>query len=68
VRSRCFIVIVAVAAFIPYVAAPGIAHGVKAISSPPAAMLFDTSPAAAADGSDAANQIVSDRRDSDAFV
>lgn len=63
-----FIVVVAVAAFVPYVAAPGIANGVKAISTPPAAMIFDTSPAAASDGSDAANRIVSDRRQNDAAV
>ncbi|MFM0629899.1 hypothetical protein [Paraburkholderia xenovorans] len=63
-----FIVVVAVAAFVPYVAAPGIVNGVKAISNPPAAMMFDTSPAAASDGSDAANRIVSDRRERDASV
>jgi hypothetical protein len=57
-----------VAAFIPYVAAPGIANGVKAISAPPAAMRFDASPAAPADGSDAANRIVSGRSESDAAV
>ncbi|MFM0418980.1 hypothetical protein [Paraburkholderia aromaticivorans] len=63
-----FIVVVAVAAFIPYVAAPGIANGVKAISTPPAAMLFDTPPAPAASGSDAANRIVSGQRETDASV
>jgi hypothetical protein len=63
-----FIVVVAVAAFVPYVAAPSIANGVKAISNPPAARMFDTSPAAASDGNDAANRIVSDRRESDAAV
>jgi hypothetical protein len=63
-----FIVVVAVAAFVPYVAAPGIANGVKAISTPPAAMRFDTSPATASDGSDAANRIVSGQRASDASV
>jgi hypothetical protein len=57
-----------VAAFVPYVAAPGIVNGVKAISNPPAAMMFDMSPAAASDASDAANRIVSDRRESDASV
>jgi hypothetical protein len=31
-------------------------------------MMFDTSPAAASDGNDAANRIVSDRRESDAAV
>ena len=63
-----FIVVVAVAAFIPYVAAPGIANGVKAISTPPVAMLFDTPPAPAAGGSDAANRIVSGQRETDASV
>lgn len=62
-----FIVVVAVAAFIPYVAAPGIANGVKAISTP-AAMLFDAPPAAAADRSDAANRIVSGQRETEASV
>jgi hypothetical protein len=55
-----FIVVVAVAAFIPYVAAPGIANGVKAISSPPpAAVTFDPAPPMPSYGSDAANRIVS---------
>ncbi|WNC93919.1 hypothetical protein RI103_24370 [Paraburkholderia sp. FT54] len=63
-----FIIVVAVAAFIPYVAAPGIANGVKALSAPSAAMSFETSPAAASDGSDAANRIVSGRRETDASV
>lgn len=59
-----FIVVVAVAAFIPYVAAPGIANGVKAISSPsPAAVSFDATPVLPASGNDAANRIVSDRVD-----
>jgi hypothetical protein len=44
-----FIVVVAIAAFIPYVAAPGIVNGVKAIDSPPAATSFDAAPAPAAD-------------------
>lgn len=61
-----FIVVVAVAAFIPYVAAPSIANGVKAVSTPPAAvMLFDAAPAPAAQGSGAANRIVSGRRHGD---
>ncbi|AXL49342.1 hypothetical protein DSC91_001122 [Paraburkholderia caffeinilytica] len=63
-----FIFVVAVAAFIPYVAAPGIANGVKAISAQPAAMLFETSPAASGSASDAANRIVSEPRDSQASV
>lgn len=61
-----FIVVVAVAAFIPYVAAPGIVNGVKAISSPaPAAVSFDPAPATPAYGSDAANRILSERHDSE---
>jgi hypothetical protein len=61
-----FIVVVAVAAFIPYVAAPGIANGVKAISSPsPAAASFDPAPARPAYGNDAANRIVSERGDNE---
>lgn len=63
-----FIFVVAMAAFIPYVATPGIVNGVKAINAQPAAMLFDTSPAASAGASDAANRIVSERRDSEASV
>ncbi|RDK03495.1 hypothetical protein [Paraburkholderia lacunae] len=63
-----FIVVVALAAFIPYVAAPGIANGVKAVTSPPAAMRLDTSPPAAYDGTDAANRILVERRDSEASV
>lgn len=63
-----FIIVVAVAAFIPYVAAPGIANGVKAISTPPAAMQFETPPAAVAAGSDAANRILSGLRETDASV
>ncbi|PQV54869.1 hypothetical protein [Paraburkholderia sp. BL21I4N1] len=62
-----FIIVVAVAAFVPYVAAPGIANGVKAISKPAtAAMQFETAPPAAVLDSDAANRIVSERRDSEA--
>jgi hypothetical protein len=61
-----FIVVVAVAAFIPYVAAPGIVNSVKAISSPsPAAVSFDATPAMPAYGSDAANRILSDCGDSE---
>jgi hypothetical protein len=63
-----YIVVVAIAAFIPYVAAPGIANGVKAISSPPAAVSFEATPAAPSVGSDAANRIVSERRDSEVSV
>lgn len=61
-----FIIVVAVAAFVPYVAAPGIANGVKAISKPAAAMQLETAPPTTARGSDAANRIVSERRDSEA--
>jgi hypothetical protein len=63
-----FIVVVAIAAFIPYVAAPGIANGVKAISEPPAAVSFDAAPPMPAVGSDSANRIVPERRDSDSAV
>ncbi|RKE38452.1 hypothetical protein B0G76_4774 [Paraburkholderia sp. BL23I1N1] len=63
-----FIFVVALAAFIPYVAAPGIANGVKAINAQPAAMLFETSPAASDSKSDAANRIVTERPDSEASV
>jgi hypothetical protein len=64
-----FIVVVAVAAFVPYVAAPGIANGVKAISSPPpAAISFDPAPATPALGSDAANRIVPARGDRESAV
>lgn len=63
-----FIFVVAVAAFIPYVAAPGIVNGVKAISAQPAAMRFETSPVASGGASDAANRVVSDRRESGASV
>ncbi|WCM24463.1 hypothetical protein NDK50_27015 [Paraburkholderia bryophila] len=62
-----FIIVVAVAAFVPYVAAPGIANGVKSINKPaPTAMQFETAPPATARGSDAANRIVSEKRDSEA--
>lgn len=62
-----FVIVVAVAAFVPYVAAPGIANGVKAINKPAAAaMQFETAPPATLQGSDAANRIVSERRDSEA--
>ena len=63
-----FIFVVAVAAFIPYVATPVIVNGVKAISAPPAAMRFESSPAASGSASDASNRIVSERRDSEASV
>lgn len=67
-----FIVVVALAAFIPYVAAPGIANGVKAINQQPAAMLFEPLPAAAAAAADAAadaaNRTVSGGTDTDASV
>ncbi|MDR6446488.1 hypothetical protein J2794_002600 [Paraburkholderia terricola] len=63
-----FIVVVALAAFIPYVAAPRIANGVKAINQQPAAMLFEPLPTAAADVADAANRTVSGGTDTDASV
>jgi len=63
-----FIFVVAVAAFIPYVAAPGIVNGVKAINAQPAAMLFDPSPAVSDGTSDAANRIVSGQPESGASV
>jgi hypothetical protein len=60
-----FIVVVAIAAFIPYVAAPGIANGVKAISTPAAAVSSssDAIPQTPAVGSDAVNQPLPQRRD-----
>ncbi|WP_176057314.1 hypothetical protein [Paraburkholderia sp. BCC1876] len=62
-----FIIVVAVAAFVPYVAAPGIANGVKAVSKPAAAATqFEPTLPATVQGSDAANRIVSERRDSEA--
>jgi hypothetical protein len=63
-----FIFVVAAAAFIPYVATPGIVNGVKAISAQPAAMLFEPSPVATDRASDAANRIVSERSDGGASV
>lgn len=63
-----FIVVVAVAAFIPYVAAPGIEKGVKAITPQSSAIQFEAVPNAAYDGSDAANRIVVGQRDADASV
>jgi hypothetical protein len=67
-----FIFVVAVAAFIPYVATPAIVNGVKAISAPPATMPLEPSPAVSergsVRGSDAANRIVSERRDREAAV
>ncbi|NYH16492.1 hypothetical protein [Paraburkholderia bryophila] len=61
-----FIIVVAVAAFVPYVAAPGIANGVKAVSKPAAAMQFEPTLPATVQDSDAANRIVLKRRDSEA--
>ncbi|WGS52858.1 hypothetical protein LFL96_32310 [Paraburkholderia sp. D15] len=64
-----FIIVVAVAAFVPYVAAPGIANGVKAINKPPAAttqMQFETTPATTPQNGDATNRLVSGRRDNEA--
>jgi hypothetical protein len=59
-----FIVVVAIAAFIPYVAAPGIANGVKAISTPAAAVSSsDAIPQTPAAGSDAVNPPLPQRRD-----
>jgi hypothetical protein len=63
-----FIFVVAAAAFIPYVAAPGIANGVKAITTELAAMQFETSPAVSDGASDAANRIVSERREREPSV
>lgn len=63
-----FIVVVAVAAFIPYVAAPGIEKGVKSITPQSSAIRFEAVPNAACDGSDAANRIVVGQRDTDASV
>jgi hypothetical protein len=63
-----YIVVVAIAAFIPYAAAPGIVKGVKAISSPPVAVSFEAASPASSAGSDAADQIVSERRNSEGSV
>lgn len=63
-----FIFVVAVAAFIPYVATPGIVNGVKAITPQSSAMQFDPTPAPAAGSSDAANRLVSGQPISDASV
>ncbi|MFM0246014.1 hypothetical protein P0D75_06725 [Paraburkholderia sediminicola] len=63
-----YIFVVAVAAFIPYVATPAIVNGVKAISAPPAATLIEPSPAASGSASDAANRILSAPRASEASV
>jgi hypothetical protein len=60
-----YIAVFVVGAFIPYVVAPGIVNGVKAINAPPAVVSFDPSPPTPAVGSDAANRIVADRRDSE---
>ncbi|MGF6770445.1 hypothetical protein P3T18_002924 [Paraburkholderia sp. GAS199] len=63
-----FIVVVAVAAFVPYVAAPGIEKGVKAVTQPTAEMRYEASPTAAAEGNDAANRILSAQPVSDSSV
>jgi hypothetical protein len=71
-----YILVAAVAAFIPYVATPAIANGVKAIGSPPPAAVsfekfdrFDMKSATPAAGSsDAANRIVPERVNSDSAV
>ncbi|HEV3423112.1 MAG TPA: hypothetical protein VG105_04860 [Paraburkholderia sp.] len=64
-----FVVVVAIAAFIPYVAAPGIANGVKAVTSHQSADAGSKSTLPAANGTmDAANRIVADRRDNDSSV
>lgn len=64
-----FIVVVALAAFIPYVAVPGIENGVKALAPHPAASVrFDASPPTPDGGADAANRILSDRHESEASV
>lgn len=59
-----FVVVVAIAAFIPYVAAPGIANGVKAVTSHPAADA-GAQPAlpSAYPPLDEANRIVAERPD-----
>ncbi|MFM0339497.1 hypothetical protein [Paraburkholderia fungorum] len=69
-----FIFVVAVAAFVPYVAAPGIANGVKAVTqpAPAAAVRFEIPPPAAGGGdeggNDAANRIVAGPPDGQASV
>ena len=68
-----FIFVVAVAAFVPYVAAPGIANGVKAVTqpAPAAAVRFEIPPTAGGGdegGSDAANRIIAGPPDSQASV
>jgi hypothetical protein len=59
-----FVVVVAITAFIPYVAAPGIANGVKAVTSHPSA---DAGAPYMAPGAyptlDAAKRIPADRQD-----
>ncbi|WP_345816176.1 hypothetical protein AAGS40_18230 [Paraburkholderia sp. PREW-6R] len=66
-----FIFVVAVAAFIPYVATPGIANGVKAIAQPHQAMIdepMSTPTAPATAGDDAINRLVSAPRERDTSV
>ncbi|MFM0033191.1 hypothetical protein [Paraburkholderia strydomiana] len=60
-----FIVVVAIAAFIPYVAAPAIANGVKAVSTPSPEVSLDEAPQAPAAGSDAADRPMPRQRDSE---
>ncbi|WP_144152626.1 hypothetical protein [Paraburkholderia sp. BCC1885] len=57
-----FVVVVAVAAFIPYVAAPGIENGVKAVTSHPSADSGVVDPLPASERTlDAANRTRSSR-------
>lgn len=62
-----YIVVVAIAAFIPYVAAPGIVKGVKSLETPPAATSPEVTPSAPtpapAAGGDAGDRVAPDRRD-----
>lgn len=64
-----FVVVVAIAAFVPYVAAPGIANGVKAVTSHPSADagVPGTLPSAFR-MLDAANRTAADRRDDHCVV
>jgi hypothetical protein len=59
-----FIVVLAIAAFIPYVAAPGIANGVKAISTPSPEVSLDDAPQAPAIGGDMADRLLPRLRES----
>ncbi|WP_144141533.1 hypothetical protein [Paraburkholderia sp. BCC1884] len=63
-----FIFVVAAAAFVPYVATPGIVNGVKALAPKPSAMQYESTPAPASRASDAANRLVSGQPVSDASV